>query len=177
MNLLEPLVAGVVLFIALFSSLQINASNSQWSIDQASRQELNSAADASMLASQAIASKLAQSSGSGIAIADCKKAADTLAQEINNVSVAMIVDGSVKREATVIEKREETVTEKDEETVAEKDEETVAEKDEKTIIYYFVSVTVTAKGLAPRRRWLSPAAYGLCGSSPPPLATAALGLP
>jgi hypothetical protein len=161
MNLLEPLVAGVVLFIALFSSLQINASNSQWSIDQASRQELNSAADASMLASQAIASKLAQSSGSGIAIADCKKAADTLAQEINNVSVAMIVDGSVKREATVIEKREETV----------------AEKDEKTIIYYFVSVTVTAKGLAPRRRWLSPAAYGLCGSSPPPLATAALGLP
>jgi hypothetical protein len=31
-----------------------------------------------------------------------------------------------------------------------------------------VDVTVTAGNLAPRRRWLSPAAYGLCGGSSTP---------
>lgn len=143
MNLLEPLVAGVILFIALVSSLQINAGNSQWSLGQTSRQELRSAADASLLASQAIASKLAQaqssasklaqSSGSGIATATCNQAAVALAQNINDASVGTIGDSSVKREATVTGD--------------------------------LVSVTVKAENLAMRQRWLSPAAYGLCGGS------------
>ena len=139
MNLLEPLVAGVVLFIALFSSLQINASNSQWSLDQARSQESRSAADASLLASQAIASKLAQaqSSGSGIATATCNQAAVTLAQNINAASLGTIGDVPVQREATVITGD-------------------------------LVDVTVTADNLAPRQRWLSPAAYGLCGGSSTP---------
>jgi hypothetical protein len=147
MNLLEPLVAGVVLFIALFSSLQINASNSQWSLDQARSQESRSAADASLLASQAIASKLAQaqatanqlaqSSGSGIATPNCNQAAVTLAQNINAASVGTIGDVPVQREASVITGD-------------------------------LVDVTVTAGNLAPRRRWLSPAAYGLCGGSSTP---------
>jgi hypothetical protein len=139
MNLLEPLVAGVVLFIALFSSLQINASNSQWSLDQARSQESRSAADASLLASQAIASKLAQaqSSGSVSAMATCNQAAVTLAQNINAASLGTIGDVPVQREATVITGD-------------------------------LVDVTVTAGNLAPRRRWLSPAAYGLCGGSSTP---------
>jgi hypothetical protein len=147
MNLLEPLVAGVILFIALVSSLQINASNSQWSLGQTSRQELRSAADASLLASQAIASKLAQaqasanqlaqSSGSGIVTPTCNQAAVTLAQKINDASVGTIDDVSVQREATVITGD-------------------------------LVSVTVTAENLAMRQRWLSPAAYGLCGGSSTP---------
>lgn len=139
MNLLEPLVAGVVLFIALFSSLQINASNSQWSLDQARSQESRSAADASLLASQAIASKLAQaqSSGSVGAMATCNQAAVTLAQNINAASLGTIGDVPVQREATVITGD-------------------------------LVDVTVTADNLAPRQRWLSPAAYGLCGGSSTP---------
>jgi hypothetical protein len=139
MNLLEPLVAGVVLFIALFSSLQINASNSQWSLDQARSQESRSAADASLLASQAIASKLAQaqSSGSVSAMATCNQAAVTLAQNINAASLGTIGDVPVQREATVITGD-------------------------------LVDVTVTAGNLVPRRRWLSPAAYGLCGGSSTP---------
>lgn len=139
MNLLEPLVAGVVLFIALFSSLQINASNSQWSLDQARSQESRSAADASLLASQAIASNLAQaqSSGSLSAMATCNQAAVTLAQNINAASLGTIGDVPVQREATVITGD-------------------------------LVDVTVTADNLAPRQRWLSPAAYGLCGGSSTP---------
>jgi phage terminase Nu1 subunit (DNA packaging protein) len=139
MNLLEPLVAGVVLFIALFSSLQINASNSQWSLDQARSQESRSAADASLLASQAIASNLAQaqSSGSVSAMATCNQAAVTLAQNINAASLGTIGDVPVQREATVITGD-------------------------------LVDVTVTADNLAPRQRWLSPAAYGLCGGSSTP---------
>ena len=87
MNLVEPLTAGVIFFIALLASLQIDAFTAQSSNGQANRQELGSAADAAMLASQALASNLSQPLTSPFPITDCNSAAITLAQKINEASV------------------------------------------------------------------------------------------
>jgi hypothetical protein len=100
MNLLEPLTAGVIFFIALLASLQIDAYIAQSSNGQASRQELGSAADAAMLASQALASNLSQPPNSPFPISDCSSAASALAKEINDASVATIDDITVTRSAT-----------------------------------------------------------------------------
>ena len=99
MNLLEPLTAGVIFFIALLASLQIDAYIAQSSNGQASRQELGSAADAAMLASQALASNLSQPFTSPFPIPDCSSAASTLAKMINDASVATIDDITVTRSA------------------------------------------------------------------------------
>jgi hypothetical protein len=100
MNLVEPLTAGVIFFIALIGSLQIDAYTAQSSNSQAIRQELGSAADAAMLASQALASNLSQPLSSPFPITDCSSAATTLAQKINEASVETIDGIAVTRSAT-----------------------------------------------------------------------------
>jgi Tfp pilus assembly protein PilV len=87
MSTIEPLTAAVILLIALLSSLQIDVYIAQSSNGEASRQELGSAADAAMLASQALASNLSQSLTPPFPITDCNSAAITLAGEINKAPV------------------------------------------------------------------------------------------
>jgi hypothetical protein len=79
MNLLEPLTAGIIFFIALLASLQIDAFTAQSNIGEANRQELASAADAAMLASQMLTSNLSQPLDP-----NCYSAAIELAQKIND---------------------------------------------------------------------------------------------
>jgi Tfp pilus assembly protein PilV len=87
MSTIEPLTAAVILLIALLSSLQIDVYIAQSSNGEASRQELGSAADAAMLASQALASNLSQPLTPPFPITDCNSAAITLAGEINKAPV------------------------------------------------------------------------------------------
>lgn len=87
MSTIEPLTAAVIFLIALLSSLQIDVYIAQSSNGEASRQELGSAADAAMLASQALASNLSQPLTSPFPITDCNAAAITLAGEINKAPV------------------------------------------------------------------------------------------
>jgi Tfp pilus assembly protein PilV len=87
MSTIEPLTAAVIFLIALLSSLQIDVYIAQSSNGEASRQELGSAADAAMLASQALASNLSQPLTSPFPITDCNSAAITLAGEINKAPV------------------------------------------------------------------------------------------
>jgi hypothetical protein len=101
MNLIEPLTAGVIFFIALFASLQIDSYIAKSGNGQASRQQLGSAADASLLASQTLASKLSEPLLTPFPITDCSSAASTLAQNINDASVATIDGIAVTRSATV----------------------------------------------------------------------------
>jgi len=100
MNLVEPLTAGVIFFIALVSSLQIDSYIAHSSNGQVSRQQLASAADASLLASQTLASNLSEPLLSPFPITDCSSAASTLAQNINDASVATIDGVVVTRSAT-----------------------------------------------------------------------------
>jgi Tfp pilus assembly protein PilV len=86
MNLLEPLTAGVIFFIALLASLQIDVYTAQSSDRQKDRQELASAADAAMLASQLLASQLLASNTWPLD-PDCGDAAIELAKRINNAPV------------------------------------------------------------------------------------------
>jgi hypothetical protein len=81
MNLLEPLTAGVIFFIALLASLQIDVYTAQSSDRQKDRQELASAADAAMVASQLLASNTWPLDP------DCGDAAIELAKRINNAPV------------------------------------------------------------------------------------------
>jgi Tfp pilus assembly protein PilV len=87
MSTIEPLTAAVIFLIALLSSLQIDVYIAQSSNGEASRQELGSAADAAMLASQALASNLSQPLTPPFPITDCNSAAITLAGEINKAPV------------------------------------------------------------------------------------------
>jgi Tfp pilus assembly protein PilV len=87
MSTIEPLTAAVILLIALLSSLQIDVYIAQSSNGEASRQELGSAADAAMLASQALASNLSQPLTPPFPITDCNSAAITLAGEIKKAPV------------------------------------------------------------------------------------------
>jgi len=100
MNLIEPLTAGVIFFIALVSSLQIDSYIAQSNNGQVSLQQLASAADASLLASQTLASNLSEPLLSPFPITDCSSAASTLAQKINDASVATIDGVVVTRSAT-----------------------------------------------------------------------------
>ena len=87
MSTIEPLTAAVIFLIALLSSIQIDVYIAQSSNGEASRQELGSAADAAMLASQALASNLSQPLTPPFPITDCNSAAITLAGEINKAPV------------------------------------------------------------------------------------------
>jgi hypothetical protein len=93
MNLLEPLTAGIIFFIALLASLQIDAFTAQSNIGEANRQELASAADAAMLASQILTSNISQPLDP-----DCNSAAIELAQRINNAPVPSGVTRSANRD-------------------------------------------------------------------------------
>jgi hypothetical protein len=100
MNLLEPLTAGVIFFIALLASVQIDAYITKFSEDPNRSQQFSSAAhaDAAMLISQEVPSSLSQPLTSPFPIADCSSAAIALAQKINEASVP----SDVTRSATVL---------------------------------------------------------------------------
>jgi hypothetical protein len=96
MNLLEPLTAGVIFFIALLASLQIDAYTAQSSDVQKDRHRFASAADAAMLASQILASN------SEPLNPDCNLAASTLAQKINDASVPSGVTRSATKDGLLV---------------------------------------------------------------------------
>jgi hypothetical protein len=102
MNLLEPLTSGVIFIIALTASLQIDTYIAQSSNGQTSRQELGSAADAAMLASQALAGSLSQPLTSPFPITDCNAAAIKLAQKINEASVPSAVTRSATAQGILV---------------------------------------------------------------------------
>ena len=96
MNLLEPLTAGVIFFIALLASLQIDVYTAQSSERQKDRQELASAADAAMLASQLLASNSAPLDS------NCNLAASELAENINDASVPSNVTRSATAQGILV---------------------------------------------------------------------------
>jgi hypothetical protein len=96
MNLLEPLTAGVIFFIALLASLQIDVYTAQSSDRQKDRQELASAADAAMLASQLLASNSAPLDS------NCNLAASELAENINDASVPSNVTRSATAQGILV---------------------------------------------------------------------------
>ena len=96
MNLLEPLTAGVIFFIALLASLQIDVYTAQSSDRQKDRQELASAADAAMLASQLLASNRAPLDS------NCNLAASELAENINDASVPSNVTRSATAQGILV---------------------------------------------------------------------------
>ena len=96
MNLLEPLTAGVIFFIALLASLQIDVYTAQSSDRHKDRQELASAADAAMLASQLLASNSAPLDS------NCNLAASELAENINDASVPSNVTRSATAQGILV---------------------------------------------------------------------------
>ena len=96
MKLLEPLTAGVIFFIALLASLQIDVYTAQSSERQKDRQELASAADAAMLASQLLASNSAPLDS------NCNLAASELAENINDASVPSNVTRSATAQGILV---------------------------------------------------------------------------
>ena len=86
----------MIFFIALLASLQIDVYTAQSSDRQKDRQELASAADAAMLASQLLASNSAPLDS------NCNLAASELAENINDASVPSNVTRSATAQGILV---------------------------------------------------------------------------
>lgn len=124
MNLVEALVASVILVISSSCSLQLWAGSTSWARQAESRQRQASQLEAALLSSQAQLQALA---GTPLA-ADCAVACSWLTAHLQAQPLAAGLSRQVSAEPGAL-----------------------------------VRVQISGAEGVQRQRWLSPAAYGLCG--------------